>query len=264
MTRHRQVVAVALGLIVACVAVAATVYALSASSPSYRLVETVAAAKGFASGPSYTLYTSTGQPTPVGVTQSASYKAAVGFLRRAALTSGGAVPLPVLLDPDITDNGTVDLFQDIFGVASRFGAQQGVDLCDPDPVTDTDCYDPKADLDANGLIDLFNDIFGVALAFGTSNWPPFNSVSQPVTVTVGSPVRFYVVAPKDSNDVLPQLEVVGGVSGQSFTVDAGEVNGNRRGKYEWTPASVEPATQLTFRATYGSSSTEVTLWLRSQ
>src|SRR3989338_6618508 len=103
MSRRRQVVAVALGLIVACGAVAATVYALSASSASYRLVETVAAGKGFATSAGYRFYSSAGQATPAGVAQSAGYKAEVGFLRRAALISGVVVPSPQILDPDITN-----------------------------------------------------------------------------------------------------------------------------------------------------------------
>src|SRR3990167_5626065 len=102
MSRRRQVVAVALGLIVACGAVDATVYALSASSASYRLVETVAASKGFAQSAGFKAYTSTGQPTRVGIVKGPTYQANIGFVRRAFGEGGQqSVPTLQLLDPDV-------------------------------------------------------------------------------------------------------------------------------------------------------------------
>lgn len=57
--------------------------------------------------------------------------------------------------PDFDQNGDIDLFNDIFGVAFRFGQITG----DPG-------WDSKYDLDDNGNIDLFFDIFNTALQFG--------------------------------------------------------------------------------------------------
>jgi hypothetical protein len=56
---------------------------------------------------------------------------------------------------DFDLNGTIDLFNDIFGVAGRFGMQAG-----------HPSWDSKYDLDDNGGIDLFNDIFNSAFQFG--------------------------------------------------------------------------------------------------
>lgn len=58
---------------------------------------------------------------------------------------------------DFDLNGTIDLFNDIFGVAFRYGLSVG----DPG-------WDPKYDIDDNGNIDLFNDIFITAFQFGGS------------------------------------------------------------------------------------------------
>ncbi|MEX2158095.1 MAG: hypothetical protein WEB04_01695 [Dehalococcoidia bacterium] len=58
---------------------------------------------------------------------------------------------------DFDLNGTIDLFNDIFGVAARFGMSLG----DPG-------WDSIYDLDDNGGIDLFNDIFNTAFQFGGS------------------------------------------------------------------------------------------------
>ena len=59
--------------------------------------------------------------------------------------------------PDFDLNGTIDLFNDIFGVAFHFGQFAG----DPG-------WDPIYDLDDNGNIDLFTDIFNTAFQFGGS------------------------------------------------------------------------------------------------
>jgi len=59
--------------------------------------------------------------------------------------------------PDFDLNGTIDLFNDIFGVAFHFGLNAG----DPG-------WDSIFDLDDNGSIDLFNDIFNAAFQFGGS------------------------------------------------------------------------------------------------
>ena len=233
---------------------AATVYALSATSPSYRLVETQAAAKGFATSASYKFYSSTGQPTPVGVTQGPSYKAEVGFLRRAALISGGAVPMPRLIDPDTTDDGNVRS-----GDITAVGNCYGVDA--PAWATIPSC-EPK-DLNTNGVI-RSDDISMAVNAYGLDNWPPFNSQTQPVTVPVGKTLRVYVLGLPDSNNTLPTLSLVGGVPGQSLTVDSTPVNGKRRRLYQWTPSAPQAATQLTIRATYGSSTSEISLWLKAQ
>lgn len=56
---------------------------------------------------------------------------------------------------DFDLNGTIDLFNDIFGVAGRFGMHTG-----------QPGWDSKYDLDDNGSIDLFNDIFNAAYQFG--------------------------------------------------------------------------------------------------
>jgi hypothetical protein len=58
---------------------------------------------------------------------------------------------------DFNFDGTIDLFNDIFGVAFRFG----MTTADPG-------WDPKYDLDDSGNIDLFNDIFNTAFQFGGS------------------------------------------------------------------------------------------------
>ena len=78
-------------------------------------------------------------------------------------------------------NGTIDLFNDIFGVAMRFGAA-GDPFANPlVPPADDTSYHPAFDrtpLDpdgdpwhmgrGSGTIDLFEDIFGVAYQFGHS------------------------------------------------------------------------------------------------
>jgi hypothetical protein len=56
---------------------------------------------------------------------------------------------------DFDLNGVIDLFNDIFGVAGRFGMN-----------TSHPNWDPKYDLDDSGNIDLFNDIFNAAYQYG--------------------------------------------------------------------------------------------------
>ena len=75
------------GGILALTALAA--YAANASSSSFNLVETTAAAKGFAQSTSYKVYTSTGQPAPVEVSKSTSFVQQGGFIRH--LDQGGWV-----------------------------------------------------------------------------------------------------------------------------------------------------------------------------
>lgn len=58
---------------------------------------------------------------------------------------------------DFDLNGTIDLFNDIFGVALHFGLSVG-----------QPGWDPVYDLDSNGNIDLFTDIFNTAYQFGGS------------------------------------------------------------------------------------------------
>jgi hypothetical protein len=58
---------------------------------------------------------------------------------------------------DFDLNGEIDLFNDIFGVANRFGMEVG----NPQ-------WEAKYDLDDSGNIDLFNDIFNSAYQFGGS------------------------------------------------------------------------------------------------
>lgn len=69
-------------------------------------------------------------------------------------------------------NGTVDLFNDIFGVAFRLGltsADAGYDATwdrSPPNAAGADPWDAGP---PDGIIDLFNDIFGVAFQFGATN-----------------------------------------------------------------------------------------------
>jgi hypothetical protein len=74
----------------------------------------------------------------------------------ALAASPGAQSAPLLTCPDFSGDGTVDLFNDIFGVAFKFGSVPG-----------DGTYHPLYDFGgADGVIDLFNDIFAVAFRFG--------------------------------------------------------------------------------------------------
>ncbi|MDP3703837.1 MAG: FG-GAP-like repeat-containing protein, partial [Candidatus Omnitrophota bacterium] len=122
-------------------------------------------------------------------------------------------PALTLRDPDVTDDGEVSLFNDIFGVAARFGATADPNdpayrPCNPDPVTDLSCYDPRADLNGDGNINLFNDIFGVAAGFGTSAWPPVNSATTRLQWELNKPLTFYLTAPAEG--ALGGLPTLGG------------------------------------------------------
>ncbi|MDZ4278871.1 MAG: hypothetical protein U1B78_07010 [Dehalococcoidia bacterium] len=72
------------------------------------------------------------------------------------------VPLTVGPCADFNGDNLVDLFNDIFGIALRFGMSSS----DPN-------WDPVYDLNQDGVIDLFIDIFGTAAQFGlTCPTPP--------------------------------------------------------------------------------------------
>jgi hypothetical protein len=87
-----------------------------------------------------------------------------------ATTGGGRRPNHPWDFYDVTGDGTVDLFNDIFAVAFLFGTAP------PGPPYDAsfDRSAPKSGMDPwdmegpDGVIDLFNDIFGVAFQFGNT------------------------------------------------------------------------------------------------
>jgi len=76
--------------------------------------------------------------------------------RGAEASAVGTTAVPVLSCPDFSGDGTVDLLNDIFGVAFKFGTSSGSSEY-------LLLYDAGL---ADGTIDLLNDIFGVALRFG--------------------------------------------------------------------------------------------------
>lgn len=76
-------------------------------------------------------------------------------------SSPGTTVAPLLSCPDVGGDGTVDLFNDIFGVAFKFGTD--ADAVGPG---EPDGYHVLYDVGvADGTIDLLNDIFGVAFSF---------------------------------------------------------------------------------------------------
>ncbi|MDP3703988.1 MAG: dockerin type I domain-containing protein, partial [Candidatus Omnitrophota bacterium] len=157
----------------------------------------------------------------------------------------------VLLQPDVNFDGVVGLFTDIFGVAGAFGASYTAPS-----------YRLWYDLNADGSVDLFNDIFGVAAAFGTQYWPAVNSSGQPLTVRVGQPLSFYVLATRDSYGALPQLRVLGRPAGATFTVS--DTGLGRRGWFVWTPTAPQERILLTFRASYSPYAVFRTLYVRAE
>jgi len=74
----------------------------------------------------------------------------------AQASSVGTTAAPLLSCPTVSGGGQVDLFNDIFGVAFKFGTTPG-----------DGSYSLIYDVGlGDGEIDLFNDIFGVALRYG--------------------------------------------------------------------------------------------------
>jgi hypothetical protein len=61
--------------------VAAAVWAATTVSSTYRLLETPTASEGATSSRSYRLYSTTGQPVPVGFGQGPTYQLHAGFVR---------------------------------------------------------------------------------------------------------------------------------------------------------------------------------------
>lgn|SRR3989344_2138591 len=213
-----------------------------ATSTNYKVVTGDSAARGYAQSAGYKLYSSTGQPGPIGVSTSTNYKLQAGFVR--TLISS---PTPKIIDPDISNDGLVRV-SDILLVVNNYVKEN------------TPGWNPEADLNADGIARV-DDILIAVNDYAMDNWPPFNSQTQPVIVPVGKQLRFYVTASPDDQGGLPTLSISGGISGQSFTIDA--VNGKKRGYYQWAPAAAQTATQVTFLANWGPTTTQTSLWLKS-
>lgn len=113
----------------------------------------------------------------------------------------GAMPSPLLGCPDVSGDGTVDLFEDIFGVASLFGLGPG------DPGYHV-LYDVGAPV--NQPIDLFEDIFGVAQHFG--------EVCPAVDTEVVKATLWGMTVP-------PQTENVGSLAAIGYIRASGDVPG---------------------------------------
>ncbi|MDP3703989.1 MAG: hypothetical protein Q8R78_06335 [Candidatus Omnitrophota bacterium] len=156
-----------------------------------------------------------------------------------------------IMQPDVTYDGTVDLFGDIFAVASAFG----LSYYEPG-------YKLSYDVNADGIVDLFNDIFGVAAAFGTSGWQAVNSASEPLTVPLGTTLGLYVLATRDGAGQLPVLSLVGGNVRQTLMVS--DTGLGRRGRYIWTPMHPQERVVVAFKADYGGSMAFRELYLRAE
>ncbi|MDP3722667.1 MAG: M64 family metallopeptidase [Candidatus Omnitrophota bacterium] len=176
------------------------------------------------------------------------------------------VPLLWLRDPDVNDDGMVDLFNDVFALANRFGTDDSVS-CGAYTANDPSCYDPKADLNGDSVIDLFNDVFGALIWFGTTNWPPVNSKTNPLFVKVDQQVSLYVTARPSPGRSFSQMtfQRQGGPPAHSFTMDTIYRRFKwRRGHFAWTPTASQRGYtySVTFTASDGVGTTSQTLYFK--
>ena len=97
-------------------------------------------------------------------------------------------------------------------------------------------YEPY-DLNGSGFVEII-DIGLIVKAFGTSNWPPINSNTKPVTLYLDKLWQVYVVSFHPAKTSLPTIQVEGLPDGATFTTKEAQIIGGRRivrGLFAWDP-----------------------------
>jgi beta propeller repeat protein len=134
-----------------------------------------------------------------------------------------------IIDPDVDDNGVVDLMNDIFGVAFHF-----------DKTCDDADFNPAYDMDGNCKIEI-SDIYTVADAFGL-HWPPDQGIFQE-----GGTLHFWVKG-INSGDT-PTYSMTGLPDNASLNSTTGE--------FSWTPNSTQSGSYTaTFTVDDGNGGTD--------
>jgi len=153
------------------------------------------------------------------------YRNGVSKIYSSEIPNVNCPPITRILDPDVNDDGNVDLMNDIFGTAFAFGTDSAVH-----------------DITGDGVVDLMNDILGVAGSFGL-DWPPTN-------VKEGRLLNFYVKGTDPDGDSLT-FEVTDLPLGATFTNPDGDDADYRR-EFRWTPSDDQAGDySVTFTATDG-------------
>lgn len=203
-------------------------------------------------------------PRQISTDRSVTTGAYVSRNVRITVQDVNAPPVLTLLDPDVpvgsppTEDGSVTL-SDLVRLLAAFGTNE----TQPN-------FCAACDLNGDGSISL-TDIVGILNAFGTVNWPPRNSASTPVKLSVDKMLQLYVtVSDVDSEGPegapLPALTASGLPEGAQFTTESITTIGGRkvrRGRFSWTPTSSQKGKGygVQFKANDGSTTAGQMLYL---